>query len=353
MSDYDVENANIDSAIDAYLQLSEANLPEAGASRRERFQWCYQDNPDGRGNFFLLLHDNEGSQNRQVVGCVGIAPRRLRYRGTWLRAGLSADFAVDRSHRTVLPALRLQRAADAFGQSQYDLLYGFPNASAVGVFVRVGYKVVGHMGRYVKALRFAPFVHKRLPVKAISAPVGFVLDTFERLIERVRVGRLPSSLRFEWIEEFDARFDKFWNQSPDGVSGLVGYRSREWLQWRFKAYSRLLIGAIIDTATGDVSAYAVVAPKTPDVARISDFAAAGPGQLGALLACLPSRLRELGYHSASVQVLGPKWIGEVLERHQFRFHGPDRPVIARLPARNGATPPAPEDCYLTTADTDT
>jgi hypothetical protein len=355
MPEYVVEIANLDSAIDSYVELSEANLPESASNRRSRYQWYYRDNPEGRGNFFLLSCENDDQQKSQIVGCVGLAPRRLRYQGEWLRAGLSADFAVNRAHRTVRPALTLQRAADTFGRSHYDLMYGFPNAAAVGVFVRVGYKVIGYMGRWVKGLRFGPLVHRRVPMWPVSAGAGVVLDTVERAREWIKIKQIPSFLRFEWIGDFDARFDRFWNRSPP-VSGLSGHRSREWMRWRFSAYASagLRIGAVINSNTNEVCAYAIVAPKEPTVARIGDFDAAGPAELGALLAFLSPRLRELGFHSASIQLLGPPWIRKVLERHNYNFRGADRAVIARLASHvSAAGPPVAEECYLTTADTDT
>src|SRR5687768_3975819 len=74
-----------------------------------------------------------------------------------LRAGVLADLAVDRPHRSVGPALALAREAKAWTLGNLDLAYGFPNKLAEGVFKRVGYKVLGTMPRYARVLRHAGY----------------------------------------------------------------------------------------------------------------------------------------------------------------------------------------------------
>lgn len=114
-----------------------------------KHRWQYVDNPSGpTGVPGPRRRRHRGRLRRHHL-------RQLWHRGRAHRAALLADLAIDRAHRTVLPALILQHAVKRHVDASYDLSYGFPNAHAVGIHRRIGYHEHGTMPRYVRVLRHA------------------------------------------------------------------------------------------------------------------------------------------------------------------------------------------------------
>ena len=139
------------SAVEADLvTLWKANL-NMGGDPRDKYRWFYLDNPLGPADAFLV--HSVGPRGPTWSARAAWANATLLERGRPLRAGLLADFALDERHRTVMPGLMLQRALAAHARGRFDLTYAFPNSAAVGILSRVGYRLLGRTGRYVKPLR--------------------------------------------------------------------------------------------------------------------------------------------------------------------------------------------------------
>src|SRR5512132_2740704 len=140
-------------------RLWAANLDMQG-DPHDKYCWYYRDNPLGPGVAFLLDHVDGATE--ETVGSCGIGRRRVFVDGRPLTAALFADFTVDQPHRTVMPAMMLQRALCAYAVENCDFAYAFPNDAAVGIFKRIGLQTVGRARRYVKVLRSAPFLLPKL-----------------------------------------------------------------------------------------------------------------------------------------------------------------------------------------------
>src|SRR4051794_2215991 len=117
------------------IRLWTRNLP-VGTAVDDKFRWFYLDSPAGPAEAFLL-EPQDGPDQGRAVGCAGIGQRDFAYRGQPVRAALLADLAVDKSHRTVLPALTLQRGVQRYTRGAFDLSYGFPNKHAVAIHTRL------------------------------------------------------------------------------------------------------------------------------------------------------------------------------------------------------------------------
>ncbi len=116
------------------------NLPLA-TSAEDKFRWLYRDAPDAADTVFVL--EAVEADQAHVVGANGMVRRRFWLAGRELRAVVNCDFAVDRAHRSLLPALSLLRMFREDVAARFDLAYGFPNGKAEGVLKRAGFKELG------------------------------------------------------------------------------------------------------------------------------------------------------------------------------------------------------------------
>lgn len=348
---YSARRCELDEAEADVLRASNDNLPP-GTDRRQRFNWYYRGNPAGAGEVFLLR--GESSAGGHVVGCTGLGPRLFHHKGRALRAALASDFAVDRGHRITLPAVRLQEAAAMHARAAFDLAYGFPNASALGVFVRIGFVQLGRMSRFVKVLQHEPYLRQRSRAAKLALAGAWPLDARERRRETRRGSAVPANYVYRWLRDFDQRFDAL-DESFAARTPIAGERTAKWLSWRFSdaAGTASSIAALIDSGTDELRAYAIVAPKEPGIARIADIVARTEDDFSWLLARLIPDLRFQGFTSATFSFLGPGWVAERLRRLGFQLRDTDRAVVVAVQEQDSETFSKPENWYLTPADSDT
>lgn len=210
---------------DAVLSIWRGNLGDDARMPR-KYVWFYEQADAGPPLLELLTADG------REVGTCSAGRRRMLRDGQPLRAGVMVDLAVVPEHRTLGPALMLQQSLAQAARGQLDLLYAFPNPKAAPVFKRIGYRPLGDLVRYVRVLRHAPYLARRMP-RPFAHMAGVVLDAWARLRDGLRHAGMPR-LRAAWSEHVDPRMQSLWESSvkPDGI---VGARDAAHLRWRFDA----------------------------------------------------------------------------------------------------------------------
>ena len=339
----------VSGAADALVALWSRNLKMRGQPR-DKFDWYYAGNPLSEADAFLLKHQRDEAAETEIVGCCGAGVRLVRVDGREMRSGLFADFAVDKDHRTVMPALMLQRALCGHVTSTFDFGYGFPNGAAVGIFGRIGFPLLGQMGRFVKVLRYGHFLQRKLP-RPLAAIAGRALDLASAGKDLVTTA--ATRTRFAWVPDVDERFDGLW-QSVAARYPIIGERSARFLRWRFvtRPGVRSHIGALTDDS-GQLRAYAAVVDKDPGVALVADFLALTDDDLRALLRRLSGALRRRGYHSAVTLFLGAPAIAGILKDADFQFRNLAKfVVVGGGRGVDEARLRKTDDWYLTEADRD-
>lgn len=248
---YTVRQADARAERDAIIALWRDNIgaPDALAAK---FRWYYVDHPEGVPTVLLLCHGPEA----RPVGVATNGGRRMRLGEQPVQAGIRVDLAVDAAHRTLFPALQLQRAVRQSGMEQFDLLYGMPNTKAVKVVERIGFTQRHDFVRHARVLLWRSYLARVMPdgLAALAAPVVNGLQrawTWARLLKLRGVDTL-------WLDQADARFDALWQRVAwPGV--LMGLRDSRFLNWRFVARpagaARIL--ALVERGTDRLLGYAV------------------------------------------------------------------------------------------------
>jgi hypothetical protein len=351
---YDVRYVNPELVRADLVRVWQNNLPvDEGAEAK--FAWIYQQAVDPPpGVFVLAVSDRAGVEDR-IVGTAGLGVRSFVLDDRQLRAGLLADLAVDREHRTALPALRLVRGARTAVLRDFDLAYGFPNRSAQAVFLRCGYRKLGTLTRWARVLGHAPYVHKVVPVAPFSRLAGAALDVgnLVQLAARSLPARRRSKL--EWLHGFDSRFDRLW-QDARGSYTLIGQRDAAFLRWRFdQPGHRFQIASLVDRRDSTrLLAYTVV-ERVGGACHLRDLFG-HPAELGPLLDLLLPSLARRRATSASIGFLGSDAIGELLASRGFRERESERVIVYDVsPAHAGLNEIASDvqSWHLTDADEDT
>lgn len=226
------------------ISLWERNLSMPVETAKDRYHWFYEANPYRKGRLWLLKL--KGSQ--EAVGVGGVGYRSFSIRGKSLTGVVGVDFAVEKEHRALGPALKLQRTIMESTEIQADFRYSFPTKQAEVVLRHFGYQKIGDLTRLVKILRSSEYLQRvvrpRFLAKAVSIPVDF----FSRLPSMK--SRSTSGYEFYYgnVEDSYSLFDDLWERFERG-NLLLGERTSKFLDWRYFKHP------IIDYRTFGLKAY--------------------------------------------------------------------------------------------------
>jgi hypothetical protein len=311
-----------------------------------KYQWLYLDNPSGPARHLLLHH---GSQP-EPVGAAGMVTRQFVARGAPLAAGLLTDLYVRAEHRSLFPALMLQKQMRSVGLGVHGLLYGYPNDKSLLVVRRLGYRRLGDFARFVCLLRYGEYLEHWLP-RGPSRFVGAIVDRCLPLVFRPH-RLLREGWRGEWLDGVDVRFDALW-EAARRADGIIGVRDRRYLSWRFLARPshRYRIFALSKSNADAIAGYAVC-EVIGDTMHIRDMLVAPQvgGAHRVLLHLLARQARLQACTRLSFDVLGDDTLHRRL-RAAGLFERGTTPLVALWHPDLDATMEK-LDWYLTAADTE-
>lgn len=312
------------------LRMWARNLP-VGDDVQRKFDWIYRDAPRRPDTVFLL------SANGDVVGTAGIGLRRFRVGGASVDAALFVDLAVDRRHRSLLPALQLVRAVREQVLSTQAFVYGFPNKNAIGVFKRARYKRLGAFARYARVLRHKRYLGRIAELPRVPAAFGRVLHLpiaprlLGRAIDAARVAmdapKIAGALarfRLQVSDRADDRIDEVWRRAGHEYR-VVAERSAEFAAWRFARRAHTYFYLRDRDRAGAARAYAVASVESGEFTLWDMFGT--PDHIGALLDAVIPRAVASGARTMTLRFLGDPRVVAVLISRGFREVEAERSVL--------------------------
>jgi hypothetical protein len=207
------------------LELLNRNF---GGNQEMRFDWRHLDNPVGEA-WCWFVYD----QNKTTVATASVFPRQMLVDGRLVLCGQVGGFAVDAGHRSLGPAVLLQRTTfEPVNSGTLSFCYDCPpHDRGMSTFRRLGMNPNCEVTRYALPLRSDEFLEERIGSGAWTRPVIAVANVIVRM--RVASRSMPGIE----INRFDAAFDGEFSQLDKRVpsSGVIrASRSAELLNWRYR-----------------------------------------------------------------------------------------------------------------------
>lgn len=315
---YTVVAANIDLDSDKILALWDHGLTHSGLPEA-KFDWYYRKNPAGTPTVFFLCHGDE----QEPVGVASVGTREIWVSGRPISSGELVDFVALPEHRTLFPALFLQKEIRRLTfevDRSHDFLYGLPNPKSLAVVKRVGYRLAGQMVRRARMLRSAEYLSRYAP-RWISYLIGPIVDRIRlgSLMLRASVDRQCQQWQSQWLDRPDRRFDDLWQRvvmHEKAGRVFMGSRDSAFLTWRFadcplRAYRFF---ALASAADNRLIAYAACAVSGQTL-HVHDFLI-DPAERSAGKALWLMLSREAfyrGHSNISVEFLGAEAIQHELQ----------------------------------------
>ncbi len=264
---YKIREANLDQDGSEIVRLCKAGALNCSV---QKYRWKYELNVEQRPWCELAVE----TVSEHPVGTTALFPRRLLVDGNRFSAAVAGDFAVEPGHRTLYPALALQKAAlQACRDGRFDVLYGFPNDAARLVQLRAGYLSAGHVRAGIRPLRARCFLdtERRLGWWGHSADL---LDAVVQLATRQSREELSEEYAYLALTQTCQRFDDFWARALSQYRILVEKNS-SYVNWRFMQcpYKHYHLFAAEHRKTGEIGGYIVWYVSDDGKVRISDLMA--------------------------------------------------------------------------------
>ncbi len=329
----------------------EENLPLLSTAQK-KFQWYYEQNPVGRG--ICLSLGEAGSP--KAIGSAGVGFRRFLVNGKEAMAALVADLAVNRAHRTLYPALLLQRRVIETASERAAFIYGMPNSEASAVFKRLGYRKIAVISRYALVIRSAGYVKKRLNGSIFAHPAAGLVDAFRHIMVLKTWKGTPRGYAAGIVTTFDRRFDNLWAKASLNLR-CAAVRDSRFLNWRYSACPERRYSAFtLSEKNGKESLMGYIVYYLKDRAvQIDDILAVdNEGALETLLTAFVKCVKEMDADSISIGICGGPGLTGILEKCGFRKRADAREIeVDALPCKGGdAEGLEAQGCFFTWGDQD-
>ncbi|HYR88037.1 MAG TPA: hypothetical protein VE422_28415 [Terriglobia bacterium] len=295
--------------------LSDNLEPAAHASR---FDWLYLESPCGPARAWMAVNERG-----QTIGVASAFPRDFWVGDSVEQAWVLGDFCIAREHRSLGPALSLQRMC--LESLSSAICYDFPSQSMLPVYRRLGVPTLGQHVRYVKLLKADEKILKFVRNRFLAAPL-IHLGNWTLALRRLS-GSVSNGVTFSvHEEECGAEFDAIDYVSTSRHS-VRGVRNARYLNWRYLRNPLKQYRLITARRESELLGYAVVEIDGP-CSMIADFRTIEPeNTIPGLLACTERSLRKTGARNISAHLLEDCYLVPYLRRAGF-YPRESAPVVA-------------------------
>jgi len=311
---------------DGYPQAQEMWLSvfPSSADFKKKCPWYYE-SQSYPSSLYLLKEVGK----TDVVGAISSISRSYNSKNGEQVVGLCADFAVDKKHQTLVPALKILNSLIKGSRDKCDLLLGFPNNKAVSIMRRAGFRILGEVPRYTLILKSKPYINKIVLSRfssLITAPIDIILRLYFRITRCIHF----SSYELTEITSADESFDKLWLTCSKKSNLYIGKRDREYLKWRFftNPISKYRVFSLKHITTGVLVGYVVVQVNAEGHWYVFDFFTISDNKT---LKCLIQKLIAVAIKesatSLSIEFLGSQKVTLILQTLKFSKRASERRVI--------------------------
>jgi hypothetical protein len=229
------------------IEILDRNIP--GADQEAHFRWRHECNPAGPG-WSWILRDGDGGS---VVAMASLFPRKMYLAGKAMLCGRVGEFVIDATHRSLGPAVLLQRAT--FGpvnSGELALCYDCPpHERGMSTFLRLGMQPNCEIFRYAFPLRSDEFVTKKLGTGVWTKPVAAATNLF--LGMRVRPQRPEPEISF-FEQVFDDEFSRLDANLSDATM-IRASRSADELNWSYRSHPVWKFRTLVARRAGELQAF--------------------------------------------------------------------------------------------------
>jgi hypothetical protein len=306
-----------------FLQTNLPNLPH-----RRRFEWLYRANPDGPAwSWFVCAGSGE------VVGAASLFPRAMWLGQQQQRCAQVGDFAISANHRSLGPALLLQRATFS-PVDQGDVAFCYdcpPHEAGMSTFRRLGMKPNCRIDRYAVPLRVDRRLRKQLGIASkVPAAAGNLVLRLRRcpVLQRRSNGLVIDDHSGSFGDEF-SHLDRV-VAKPEIIRSQ---RSAAHLNWRYREDPLGQYHILTARRAGELVAFVVCCESSHNISIVDLFGRDLAEASISLLAAIMERFGK-SHQTVEVYLSSENELIEPFSRMGFRLRSPAAHVVAYAAPQN-------------------
>ena len=268
------------------------------------------------------------------MGVASVFRRAMWIDGRVELTGQVGDFAIDTSHRSLGPAVLLQRATFApVDAGEATLCYDCPpHDRGMSTFRRLGMTVNATMDRYARLLRTSRQLNKR-----VGSVLGASLSPLGDIALRLMGHRVPGAVGLE-VCVYEGRFDEEFSALDRRVAtkgAIRGRRAAEDLNWRYREDPLTTYRVLVARRKGELLGFSVLSVADGDGLIIDLFGALTPEEELNLLDSTAGHASDLGAETLHALVSGSHALGPCSRGPAFdsAHGGPTWSLASELLAR--------------------
>lgn len=315
-----VRRVDLNTEQEELLGVLERNLTDV--PHRRRFKWLYIDHPLGPAWAWLARDAATG----EAIGTASVFRRAMWLGGHVALCGQVGDFAIDSSHRSLGPALMLQRATfEPVESGALALCYDCPpHERGMSTFRRLGMAASAKMNRHARLIRTDGHLERRIGRAAVRlAPIGNALVRLGHWRWRRSPGLDIAVHEGRFGEEFSAL-----DRRVPADDGIRGRRAAEDLNWRYRDDPLGDYHVLVAHRRGELVGLAVLAVSDRAAFVVDLFGALAPDDSADLLDSGARVVRDAGVESVHAVVSSGNPLAGSLHRCGFRLRSTGPLVVA-------------------------
>jgi len=294
-----------------------------------RFSWLYESNPYGRAHAWIAYSVDDGT----VIGMSAAFPRRIYVDGHEEVSWVLGDFCINDAHRSLGPALMLQRVCLAEVDSgAVAFCYDFPSTGMMAVYKRLHIDPSQRMVRLAKPLRVDRRMKAVTKIPMVNRALSSAGNVLLRLSNRELRGDCGLEIAF-YQGGCGAEFSDLAAQIGS-CYGICTRRSAEYLNWRYVDNPLYRYELFTARRRGALLGYAVFLQDGEDAMLVDLFGAEEESVLCALIAHGVGVMTKRGVQTVSATLVETHPWRTILERQGFKIRETS-PMVIYFPSSGG------------------
>lgn len=247
------------------------------------------------------------------------------------RCGQVGDFAIDSSHRSLGPAVMLQRATfEPVQQGSLTLCYDCPPHDAgMSTFRRLGMQANCHMQRYVRPVKTDRQLAKYLGQGRLTAGVA-VLGNIVLNLWTLRQHKVSGLEMAYYTERFGEEFSRLDTQ-VGGSNGIRGQRQATDLNWRYRDDPLHAYHVLTARRSGELVAFIIFSISDQDVQIVDLFGLVSRDIGLQLLEGVVEHVKKTSVQTLQASLSDDHSLSHVLQKAGFYYRSPGEQVVAYTP----------------------
>jgi predicted N-acetyltransferase YhbS len=224
--DREIARLDMTNDFEAFEELSVISFGKATNSKKEMYEWLFENNPYNKsGNMMYLL--KEGGK---VIGCDGLLPNELYVNGKTLLAAHSVKSMTHPDYKKQgIFRMMTENSCERGRQDGVDVVIGLANDQSYPAYQRFGWPTLFEKEVYVKPILINNILKRRIKIGFLAEIGSSIYAAFMK--KKLR-GDMDKEIQLEILNKVPKEVQECWDKYKSKYNVLL-VRDYKYLNYRY------------------------------------------------------------------------------------------------------------------------